>query len=403
MPGGKAVLFSIGTRGSTENAQIAVLSLETGEQKLLLRGGSNPHYVPTGHLVYGVDGTLWAVPFDLGRLEVTGDPVPVLTNVVTKDSGAANVAFSMDGSLVYVGGTTASTVGRATPLTEVTADYHQPRFAPDGQRIAVAIAELQGDISASDADIWVLYLDRGARTNLTSEGNNFTPTWSPDGRRVAFSVSRPGRTDIFWAPADGSGPPEGLLVEDGDHRVTSWSPDGRTLAYYEFNPNGLDRDLWVLSLDGDPTPSPFLVGRFDERASTFSPDGRWLAYVSDKSGQSEVYVRPYPGPGGEAIVSTDGGSEPVWAPDGSELFYRNGAQMLVARVESDPTFSTRPPELLFEAGYALEISGRPNYDISPDGQQFVMVKMASESAGESAQINIIQSWFEELKERVPIP
>ena len=229
LPGGKAVLFTIGTGGRIEN-QIAVLSLETGEQKLVLRGGSNPHYVPTGHIVYGVDGTVWAVPFDLDRLEVTGDRVPVLTDVITKDSGAANVAVSRDGTLLYVsapGLTTQSELvlvdrgGRGTPLTEVTAGYYYPRFAPDGQRLAVSIAEVQGDITGSDADIWVLDLDRGTRTRLTFEGTNLVPTWAPD------SSLR----------ADGSGQPEALLVEDKNHWVTSWSRDGRMLAYAEDDPN----------------------------------------------------------------------------------------------------------------------------------------------------------------------
>ena len=161
-------------------------------------------------------------------------------------------------------------------------------------------------------------------------------------------------------------------------------------------------DLWVLALDGDPTPSPFLVSPFGENAPTFSPDGRWVAYQSNKSGQSEVYVRPYPGPGGEVTISTGGGQEPVWAPDGKELFYRNGAQMLVAPVQTNPTFSTRTPELLFEESYVLELYGTSNYDVSTNGQQFAMVRTISEGASESAQIVLVQNRFEDLTERVPV-
>ena len=218
LPGGNAVLFGIGTRGSSiENAQIAVLSLETGEQKTVLRGGSNPHYLPTGHLVYGVDRTLWAVPFDLDHLEVTGDPVRVLTDVITKDSGAVNVMVSRNGSLVYLSGTAAATAeselvlvdreGRGIPATEVTADYFYPRFAPDG-RLAVVIAEVQGAVGDGDADVWILDLERGTRTSVTFEGGNNWPIWSPGGSRLAFT--RDG--GIHWAPADGSGQPEKLFA-----------------------------------------------------------------------------------------------------------------------------------------------------------------------------------------------
>ena len=162
------------------------------------------------------------------------------------------------------------------------------------------------------------------------------------------------------------------------------------------------QDLWVLSLDGDPTPSPFLVSPFDERAGTFSPDGRFIAYVSNESGQYEVYVRPYPGPGGAVIVSTGGGGGPVWAPDGSELFYRKGEQMLVAQVATERTFSARTATVLFEGRYEAEIvNGSPNYDVSPDGQQFVMVRRTGEGERVAPPINIVLNWFQELERLVP--
>ncbi len=411
LPGGDAVLFSIGIRENPGDAQIAVLSLGTGEQKVVFQGGSNPHYSPTGHLLYGVDGTVRAVPFDLDRLEATGNSAPVLTDVITKDSGAANFAFSSNGSVVFVTGTTkllsnselvlVDRSGRATPVTETTADYHHPRFTPDGQRVAVTIPAVQGVLIESKSDIWVLDLNRGTRVNLTFEGTNMAPTWSPDGSRIAFSARRAGRQDILWVPSDGSDQPEGLLLRDEEHFVQSWSSDGR-IAYVEIDPDtGLD--LWVLSLDGEPTQTPFLTGPFAEKDAAFSPDGQWLAYTSDKSGQREVYVRPYPGPGGEVIVSAGGGEEPAWAPDGNELFYRNGAQMLAAQVETSPTFSARPPAVLFEAELVTTGTGYPNYDVTPDGQHFVMVRASSERPVESAQINVVQDWFEELKERVPAP
>jgi len=416
LPGGDAILFNIVTDRPTESNQIAVLSLNTGEQNLVLAGGSNPHYVPTGHIVYGVDETLWAVPFDLDGLAVTGDPVPVLEGVMTKSSGAVNFSFSGDGSLVYVSGTTASTTqsvlvlvdrnGRETPVTEITADYLSPRFSPDGRHVAFAVAETESAITdwRVDVDVWVIEVERGSRTRLTLEGNNLFPTWSPDSSRVAFAVFKPGRADFYSAPVDGSGLPEELFVGNAYQYVTSWTSDGRAIAYDREGPDtGLD--LWVLSLDGDPTSSPFLVSPFDEQAGTFSPDGRFMAYVSNESGQHEVYVRPYPGPGGEVIVSTGGGTEPVWARDGTELFYRKGEQMLVAEVETEGTFSARTATVLFEVRYEADRSGdggKPNYDVSPDGQQFVMVRRTGEGERAAPQINVILNWFQELKRLVPV-
>ena len=416
LPGGDAILFNIVTDRPTESNQIAVLSLATGEQKMLVANGSNPRYSPTGHVVYGVDGTLWAVPFDLDGLAVTGDPVPVLEDVITKGSGAVNFSFSGDGSLVYVSGTTASTTqsvlvlvdrnGRETPMTEITADYLSPRFSSDGRHVAFAVAETEGSITDSrvDVDIWVMEVDRGTRTRLTFGANNLFPTWSPDNRRVAFAVSETdGRRDLYSAPIDGSGLPEELFVRDGRQFVTSWSSDARAIAYYETN-SETGQDLWVLSLDGDKTPSPFLVSPFEERAGTFSPDGRFIAYVSNESGQYEVYVRPYPGPGGAVIVSTGGGTEPVWARDGTELFYRKGEQMLVTEVETERTFSVRAATVLFEGRYEADrhpVGGIPNYDVSPDGQQFVMVRRTGEGERVAPPINIVLNWFQELERLVP--
>ncbi len=418
LPGGEWVLFTFRPSGvsSWDQAQIVVQSLETGDRTVLIEGGRDARYVPTGHLVYALNGVLLAVPFDLAALAVVGGPVPLVDGVrdagVAVGTGATHFSFSENGSLVYVPGVAAATTrsalvlvergGRDTPLAEITGQYVYPRFSPDGQRVAVAIAAVPEN--SADADVWVLEVERGARTRLTFGGNNrFFPTWTPDGLRVAFGSIE---GDLYWAPADGSGEREGLLVREGLQFVTSWAPDGGALAFYENNPDTA-RDLWVLSLDGEPTPSPFHVTPFEERAPTFSPDGRWLVYVSDESGQDEVYVRPYPGPGGEVIVSTGGGKEPVWARDGKDLFYRNGEQMLVVQVGAEPTFSVGTPEPLFESGYDVDISaggigGNPNYDISPDGQRFVMVRTTVESGRESPTLNIVLNWFEELKARVPV-
>jgi len=187
-----------------------------------------------------------------------------------------------------------------------------------------------------------------------------------------------------------------LLTRENVLYPWSWSPDGQTLAFYEINPT-TNRDIWTLSRDGDATP--FVASSFDERAAMFSPDGRWIAYVSDESGRDEVYVQPFPGPGGKWPVSTDGGVEPQWSPDARELFYRQGEQMMVVAVETQPTFTVGRPRLVFESMYTMGNVGNPNYDISPDGQRFLMIKATEEEV--VGQINVVLNWFEELKRLAP--
>jgi hypothetical protein len=190
------------------------------------------------------------------------------------------------------------------------------------------------------------------------------------------------------------------LLVGGWRYLTSWSRDGQTMAFAERN------DLGMLSLDGEPTPSPFLATSFRESAATFSPNDRFVAYVSDKSGHPEVYVRPRSGPGADVIVSTGHGGEPLWGPDGRELFYRSGEQMLVAAIETAPTFSARPPKLLFRGEYAhaqpWDTNGTANFDISPDGRQFLMVRMTGKSPAESEQLRLVINWFAELKQLAPL-
>ncbi|HUE87143.1 MAG TPA: hypothetical protein VMO26_13795 [Vicinamibacterales bacterium] len=277
--------------------------------------------------------------FDASRLEVNGTPALVLTSVLTKDSGAVNVAISNNGSLGYVSGTGAiaerselvlvDRQRRVTPVaqTEATGRYIHPGFAPDGRRVAVSVRQGPGAFEDSGADLWVLDLDRRTRNRLTFAQSNLLPIWSPDGSRIAFARGFAGRLDILSVAADGSSEPQALLVGGGAYPA-SWSGDGRTIAYAEQN------DLWMLSLDGGPTSSLFLRTPFNESAPRFSPDGRWVAYTSDKTGQSEVYVRPFRDPGTEEIVSAGGGREPVWAHNGSELYFRSGSQMLAARIET---------------------------------------------------------------------
>ncbi len=405
LPRGEAIVFTILTGGAIDEARIEVLVPETGEQKLLVDGGSHAHYVPTGHLVYGQVGTLLAVPFDLDRLEVTGDPVPVQEDVMTKSGGAANFAVSGDGSLIYVpgSGTAAPEAtlvwvdreGRATPVTEDRGRWVYPRVAPDGTRVAVT------EGPAGSEDVWILDTERGTRTRLTvDEARDLIPVWAPDGTRVAFRSERGGGGNLYWKQADGSSEAQLLLTSDVLKSPTAWSPDGQVLLFYEV---GGPRDIFTLPLDGDRTPSPWRVTTFDEHGATFSPDGRWIVYASDESGRDEVYVQPYPGPGERTTVSTTGGDEPVWSGDGREIFYRNGDEMMVVDVETQPTFTAGRPTVLFEGRYLPMPgnSGSRNYDVAPDGQRLVMVQ--GEESSTLSEFHVVLNWFEELTQLVPTP
>jgi eukaryotic-like serine/threonine-protein kinase len=405
LPGGKAVLFGAGpTPASWTNAQVAVQSVGTGKRRDLIQAGTLPHYAPSGHLIYAQGGSLMAVPFDPQRLEVTGTAVPVVDGVLQSIiTGAAQYSFSATGSLVYVpGGVQAahrrlvwvSRNGAEQPLAAPARAYRGPRLSPDSRRVAVAIAE-------QETQVWVYDLARETLTRLTLEGNsNVNPAWTPDGKRIAFESNKEGPYNLFWQLADGSGGLERLITSEYISAPNSYSPDGQLLAFIEVNPT-TRWDIWVLRL-GDRKVQPFLRTSFNESAPGFSPDGRWLAYVSDESGRYEVYVQPYPGPGGKWLISTEGGTEPVWNPNGRELFYRNGDKMMAVEITTEPGFSPGKPKVLFEGKYVPTPGTFPNYDVAPDGQRFLMLKPSQSEEAAPTQINVVLNWFEELKRRAPI-
>jgi serine/threonine-protein kinase len=446
LPGGKAVLFAAGSTGSGDSAQIVVQNLETGQRKALVQGGTYPRYAPTGpsaalpsttlpstalgtgragrtgHLVYYRAGTLMAVPFDLERLEVTGSPSPIVEGVMATTANAWGAHFSISerGSLVYVpgaaGGGESTLVwvdrkGAEQPLAAPPHLYNIPRLSPDGRLVAVA--------TLTPTEIWVYDIVRGTLSRLTFEGGEF-PLWSPDGKRIAFASARAGKPpNLFWKPADGSGAEERLTTSDHLQAPHSWSPDGQVLAFTDTGPT-TGQDIWVLPLEGDPSaalrtgpsagsgqgrkPRPFLQTTFLESGARFSPDGRWLAYLSDESGRNEIYVQPFPGPGGKWQISREGGTQPLWARNG-EIFYRNGNQLMVVETKtqpgSQPIFSAGTPRLLFEGPYVATGTAASNYDVTADGQRFLMVKPSAQEGAAATQINVVLNWFEELKRRVP--
>jgi Tol biopolymer transport system component/predicted Ser/Thr protein kinase len=404
LPGGKAVLFSSGTAGALfSNAQVGVQPIGRGERKSLIQGGLFPRYAPSGHLVYAQGGNLMAVPFDLQRLTVTGTGGPVAEGVMqSPTNGHAQFSFSSTGSLVYGPGDVQATQlrlvwvsrnGQEQPLAAPANSYLNPRVSPDGRRVAIGI-------SSQESQVWQYDLSRETLTRFTFEGTvNGYPDWTPDGKRIAFISNKEGPLNVFWQLADGSGGLERLTTSDDLQTPNSWSPDGKLLAFNEITP-GSGIDIWVLRLD-DRKAELFLQKPFNVSAPRFSPDGRWMAYVSDESGRYEVYVQPYPGPGGKWQISTDGGTEPVWNPNGRELFYRSSDKMMAVDIATQPAFTVGKPRMLFAGQYQPTPVTFPNYDVSPDGQRFLMLKPIEQSQAAPNQINVVLNWFEELKQKVP--
>jgi eukaryotic-like serine/threonine-protein kinase len=405
LPGGKAVLFATqtSTAANLTNSEVAVQLLGTGERRNLIQAGIYPRYAPSGHLVYAQGGILMAVPFDPQRLAARGAAVPVVEGVLQSAfTGAAQYGFSATGSLVYVPGGIQGFQSRLVWVSRNGAEQHlaapahaymSPRLSPDGRRVAVGII-------AQETQVWLYDLSRDTLTRLTFEGNvNQYPAWTPDGKRIAFSSNKEGPQNLFWQLADGSGELEQLTTSEYSHYPHSWSPDGQLLAFMEVNP-ATGQDIWVLRL-GDRKAQPFLRTAFSEGAPRFSPDGRWLAYASDESGRFEIYVQPYPGPGGKWQISAEGGNESAWNPNGRELFYRSGDKMMAVDIATQPGFAVGKPRLLFQGQYQPTTGTSPNYDVSPDGKRFLMLKPTEQAEAAPTQINVVLNWFEELKRRVP--
>ena len=402
LPGSKAVLFAAGRPGSS---QIAVQSVGTDVRRNLIPGGMQPRYALSGHLVYAQGGNLLAVPFDPQRLTVTGATVPVVEGVLQSPVPfTAQFSISATGSLAYVSGgiqTVPRTLvwvdrkgGVEHALPALARAYRNPRLSPNGQRLAVAIEEESG------TNIYIDDLAQDTWNRLTFQGNvSAMGAWTSDNKWIAFSTNREGPGNVFWQLADGSGGLKRLTSGEYLQAPNSWSQDGQLLAFTEFSPT-MGIDIWVLRISENKA-LPFLATPANETAPQFSPDGHWLAYQSDQSSHNEIYVQPYPGPGMYRQISTEGGTEPVWNPTGKELFYRRGGKMMAVEIRTQPSLSAGKPRVLFEGPYLLTPGTLPNYDVSPDGQRFLMLKPTQQARAAPTQINVVLNWFEELKQRVP--
>jgi eukaryotic-like serine/threonine-protein kinase len=420
LPGSRAVLFTVYGVGAYDDGEIAVVSFKTGERKSLHRGASYGRYLPSGHLVYLQKNTLWAAPFDLSRLEVTGAPQPVLEEVNSNTAGGGDFDFSQTGTLVYVSSKAQisfpysiwqlESTGQTKALQVPPGLYENPRFSPDGKRLAFELAT-----GSARADIWVKDLERNSVSRLTNlPGRNNLPVWTPDGKSIVFASWSQAAPGIYWIRADGAAEAQRLTEPDGKIIIQyphSFSPDGKRLAFVQYG-FGVPAQIMTAPIEGDRDDlrmgkaQRFLQTSFSERDPAFSPDGHWLAYGSDESGNDEVYVRPFPGPGGKSQVSTDGGSRPIWSRDGRQLFFLTpDLRIMVASYTAQgDTFSAGKPHVWSQKNL-VEIGGFYPYDLAPDGKRFAVVLnpggTEEQEQRSTDSVIILLNFFDELRRKVP--
>jgi serine/threonine-protein kinase len=415
LPGSQAILFTASTqRGIYDNASVDVISLKTGERKTVARGGFSARYLATstgtGHLIYLHESTLFAVPFDSSRLAPTGSPAPVLEDVSSTSAAGGDFAFAQNGNFVYLFGkgmragwsiSWVDSLGKTQPLHAPPRLYFTPRFSPDGKRLAFSMQ------SGSGEDIWVKDLDRDTPSRLTFlPGTNRWPVWTPDGKNIVFQSTNPSAPGLYWVRSDGSA--EAQRLTDGKLNETpySFSPDGKRLAFYQLGNNS---DIFTAPIEGDPghptlgKAELFLGTPFVEVDPAFSPDGRWLAYRSNESGTFEVYVRPFPGPGGRRQVSNGGGRFPLWSRDGRELLFENVDQhiMAVGYTANGDSFAAGKPRVWSETRLR-DLGIFLNFDLAPDGKRLAAF-LADDVGGEKpfTHLTFLLNFFDELRRRVP--
>ncbi len=415
LAGGSVLFTAHRTLGSYEDASIVVQRLPDGPRKVVVAGGYYGRYLPSGHVVYMHDGTLFAVPFDLARLEVKGAAVPVIEDLVgTPRTGGAQFAASGAGTFVYLAGHGGrgrfsvqwlDRAGKLSPLRATPGHYRNLQFSPDGRRLAMQIFD------GRTSDVWVYEWTRDAMSRLTFDAVGLTtPVWSPDGDGIAYS-SMQGRElgRIYWQRADGTGTPQPLTESRNFQVPDSWHPSGKHLAFDELAPQSAF-DVMILPTEREDAsrlrkaqPAAFLNSRFNEMQAAFSPNGQWLAYVSNESGRFEVYVRPFPGPGGKWQVSTEGGFYPTWSRNGREILFETADQrlMVVSYSERAGSFLADAPRLGSPARVPTQ-QGIRGFDLHPDGQRFAILQEVTEPGDTGRdEVVLVLSFFDELRRLAP--
>jgi eukaryotic-like serine/threonine-protein kinase len=394
LPDGDSILFSIMKNFSANDAETGILSIKARIWHSILPNASNAHYL-SGHLVYVHGGTLMAVPFDLKSLSVTGTPAQMLHGVLANpDDGYGNLAVAPSGNLVYVNGPEStdrsssthlvwvSRDGKESPASPTVRGYEDMSIAPDRKMAAFTVP------ADPVWNIWILDLERGNVNRLTFNGDNRDPLWSPDRRHVAYTSFRNGHFGIYWSTADGSSPEQKLTSNQFEPHAEAFTPDGKKLIFTQ-DVSATNVNSWEVAVTGEATPVP-LNGLGAGGSVDVSPDGQWIAYESAETGQLEVYVQPYPGPGGKWQISNGGGYRPHWSPGGKEIFFRWGDAMMAATVETHPHFTFNTAHVLFTGRYAH--AGR---DYETDGRRFLMMKHADQKG--PASLQVVLNWTRELK------
>jgi Tol biopolymer transport system component len=428
LPQSRYALFTVQSLNEIQTTRVEAVNLQTGERKTLVRGGADAAYVSTGHLVYAtVDvpagenrfrGVLRAVRFDASRAEPIGDSVAVVDAVTVLPSAAANYAVSRKGDLVFLpAGVTSGAAPRRTLLwvnrkgqesaiAAPSRSYAVARLSPDGSKIAL-------DVRDQAADIWIWDLSRQTLTPLNRDpAADMSPLWTPDGRRVIWTSTRGGgNPNLFWQAADGTGVAERLTTNAMNQFPTSLSPDGRDALVFGAGAAGAMDIFRVPLQQSDRVAQPLISSSAVEVGAEVSPDGRWVAYQSNESGESQVYVRPYPNvQEARAQISTTGGTRPAWAKNGRELFYvdRDGFLTSVAvNSASGAAFVAGTPQRVLNAKYysgssILGLDLRA-YDVAADGQRFLMIKETepTDRSAESPPMVVVLNWSGELRSRLP--
>jgi serine/threonine-protein kinase len=424
LPGSQAVLFT-NVGESSDDASIDVLSLTTGQSKTVLQRGFFGRYLAisnvTGYLVYLQQSALYAVPFDLRKLAVTGAGQPVLEDVNSSTSSRSGTFdFSQTGNFVYASGNKTGlpelsifwldSAGQAQPLLSTSGDYRDPRFSPDGNRLAFRTITAPGR-----TDIWVSDLARDATSRVTSlPGDNIYPVWTPDSKNIVFASRNQPSPGVYWIHADGSGEPQRLTDGKTMDYPSSFSPDGKRLALSRSTAEGR-LEIWTVSVEGDRDQPRLGKAELFVRTSgsvrlpvpAFSPDGRWLAYASNETGRSEVYVRPFPGPGSLTQISTSGGWFPVWSRNGRELFFLGPDQHIMVAVYTGKgdSFAAGKPHVWSPKSVADVLAFIP-YDLAPDGKRFAVLLYPGGTAEPGQKpvdgVTVLLNFFDELKRRVPV-
>jgi eukaryotic-like serine/threonine-protein kinase len=393
LPDGQHALFAIDDWSADyTRKKIAVVDVASGRTRILLDAATNPRYVPPGYMIFARERTLYAIVFDAKTMQMSGLPVPILSNVMTHvGTGATQAAIANDGTLVYVPYVPATDErelvwvdrkGSTEPISNIRRPYFTPSISPDGKQLLVEVGEERA------GDLWLLDMASNSWSRLASEGKSIFPMWSPDGHEILFAWNRFGRYRIFSMPPDGSTPPRQITVGENMPAPRSISSDGRQLLFEDQDPV-TSLDVWSLKIGGDRTP--VLRSTSDERDPDFSRDGQWFAYSSNESGRAEVYVQHFPPTGRKWAVSLDGGTFPRWSSAGNELFFRNHRQVLVARVNTRPTPSIAKPEVLFEGPFAA------GYDVAPDGKRFVMLR--ENDRAQEVTLGVVLNWSADVARR----